>query len=53
MSNKRAITSLLLGMILVCGNAAAVSIDKLGFEMGSLDGFSPAGFRSVGDATGS
>jgi len=44
MSNKIAITtSLLLGMILVCGNAAAVSMDNLGFESGNVDGFSTQG----------
>ncbi len=36
---KRSITALLLGLSLVCGEAAAGSIGNLGFESGDTDGF--------------
>ena len=48
MNNKRAITTnLLLGLMLVCGKAAAVSMDNLGFEGGNVDGFSTQGSVSA------
>ena len=43
MSTKKAITALLSSLILVCGEAAAVSMGNLGFESGDTDGFASQG----------
>ena len=47
MNNKRSMTALFTGLILICGEAAAVSLDNYGFEDGDVSGFISQGSVSA------